>query len=467
LTGTAPAITSELGALVFTPAFGKPGTSTTSTFTLSDVGSAGGSPVVDSTTTVINKDVPTPTITVGGQTTTNEAPVTPFMGVTIWDPNAGATDTLTITIGGGGGTLADGVGFSGLTSAGVDVYTLTGTVSTINSELDALVFTPYAGKPGTSTTSTFALSDVSSAGGAPVVDLTTTVIDKDVVPPTDAETAGGQTTTSEAPVTPFKGVIIIDANADATDTLTITLGGVGGTLSGAGLTGGNGGVYTLSGTAATITSELDALVFTPKAGALNTSSMTTFTLSDLSSAGGAPAVDSTTTVIDKTATTIIETRPHAHVDAKHHPPGQPPLRNGHNVIFALGVDDIIKPPGANNTEVGGAPGDLLYGGAGDNFVFQTLKASPASHPDIIMNFSERRGDHIDLHDLHAFVPGHQPLVFIGGQSFAHYHHHHTAVFGMVRDAQGLVQVNVNQHLTTEMEIVVHGPPTLHAFDFIL
>jgi hypothetical protein len=38
---------------------------------------------------------------------------------------------------------------------------------------------------------------------------------------------------------------------------------------------------------------------------------------------------------------------------------------------------------------------------------------------------------------------------------------------MVRDSNGLVQVNVNQHLTTEMEIVVHGPPTLHAFDFIL
>lgn len=53
-------------------------------------------------------------------------------------------------------------------------------------------------------------------------------------------------------------------------------------------------VYRLSGIAASITSELDALVFTPTAGAPNTTSATTFTLSDQSSAGG----DSTTSVTD-------------------------------------------------------------------------------------------------------------------------------------------------------------------------
>ena len=109
--------------------------------------------------------------------------------------------------------------------------------------------------------------------------------------PTIAGTIGGQTTTSEAPVKPFAHVTIGDANAGATDTLTITLGGAGGTLRRNGLQRPDDrrrGVYTLSGTAAAITSELDALVFTPKAGAPNTSSTTTFTLSDQSSAGGAP-----------------------------------------------------------------------------------------------------------------------------------------------------------------------------------
>jgi len=60
------------------------------------------------------------------------------------------------------------------------------------------------------------------------------------------------------------------APSGATDTLTITLsnGGTTGTLSGSGLSGGTNGVCTLAAAAAaTITSELDALVFTPKAGA--------------------------------------------------------------------------------------------------------------------------------------------------------------------------------------------------------
>jgi hypothetical protein len=53
-----------------------------------------------------------PTIagTARGQTTASETPVRPFAHVTVGDANAGATDTLTINIGGGGGTLADGHG---------------------------------------------------------------------------------------------------------------------------------------------------------------------------------------------------------------------------------------------------------------------------------------------------------------------------------------------------------------------
>ena len=112
-------------------------------------------------------------------------------------------------------------------------------------------------------------------------------------------TEAGQTTTSEAPVTPFSSVTIGDVNAGATDTLTITVGGTGGTLSGTDLSGGAGGVYTLSGTAAAITGELDALSFTPTAGPAHMTSMSTFTLSDQSSAPGADAaVDAITTVID-------------------------------------------------------------------------------------------------------------------------------------------------------------------------
>ena len=99
--------------------------------------------------------------------------------------------------------------------------------------------------------------------------------------PTITGTIAGQGTTSEAPVHPFSGVTIGDLNVGATDTLTITLNGAGGTLSGAGLSG-SGNTYILSGTASAITSALDALVFTPAAGQPNTSGTTTFTLSDVS-----------------------------------------------------------------------------------------------------------------------------------------------------------------------------------------
>jgi hypothetical protein len=209
---------------------------------------------------------------------------------------------LTITLAGAGGTLS-GTGLSGGTSG---VYTLTGSAATVTSELDALSFKPNAGASGASSTTTFTLSDQSSAYGTPAVDSTTSVIDRDpAVSPTIAGTVGGQTTTWEAPVTPFAHVTIGDGNLGATDALTITLGGAGGTLGGTGLSGGAGGAYTLSGTASAITSELDALVFTPTAGALNTSSTTTFTLSDLSSAYAAPAVDSTTSVINRDSAAVV------------------------------------------------------------------------------------------------------------------------------------------------------------------
>ena len=99
--------------------------------------------------------------------------------MTIGDGNAGATDTLTITLGGKGGTLTDGTGFSSLTTVSAGVYSLSGTAAAITSELDALIFTPTAGAPNTTSTTTFTLSDQSSADGAPVVDSTTSVIDSD------------------------------------------------------------------------------------------------------------------------------------------------------------------------------------------------------------------------------------------------------------------------------------------------
>ncbi len=298
LTGAASTITSELDALSFTPAAGGANTTSTTTFTLSDLSNAYATAITNSTTTVINSDpavAPTIAGTVVSQTTTSEAPVSPFANVTIGDVNANATDTLTITLTGKGGSLS-GVG---LTPKGSGVYALSGAVSIITSDLDALSFTPTGGAPGTSSTTTFTLSDLSSAYVTPTADGTTTVVDNDPagLAPTITGTLSGQKTTSEAAVSPFAKVTINDPTANATETLTISLSGPGGALTGTGFTVSNG-IYTLSGAAATVTSELDALSFTPAAGKPNTSSTTTFILSDLSSAYGTAIVNSTTTVID-------------------------------------------------------------------------------------------------------------------------------------------------------------------------
>ena len=139
--------------------------------------------------------------------------------------------------------------------------------------------------------------------------------------PSITGTVAGQTTTSEAPVDPFASVTISDPNMGATDALTITLSnnGTTGTLSGQGLSGGTNGVYKFAAaSAATITSELQQLVFTPNAGAPGTSTATTFTLSDLSSADVTPTVDSTTTMIntDPSSSPVLDARnfsatPHA------------------------------------------------------------------------------------------------------------------------------------------------------------
>ena len=98
--------------------------------------------------------------TVAGQSTPSGQTDTPFSSVTITDPNTLTSDSLSIQITGGGGTLADGAGFSGLTESPAGVYLLAGTAAAITSELDALVFTPSA----FSATTTLTLTDTTSRG---------------------------------------------------------------------------------------------------------------------------------------------------------------------------------------------------------------------------------------------------------------------------------------------------------------
>jgi Protein of unknown function (DUF3383) len=125
------------------------------------------------------------------------------------------------------------------------------------------------------------------------------------LPPVISGTAAGQSTASGEPDTPFASVTIADPNIDASDSLSIQVSGAGGTLAdGAGFTGlatSAPDVYALSGTAAAITSELDALVFTPSAGA----GTTTLTLTDTTSVGTSASDATTTLTVLSTVTDVV------------------------------------------------------------------------------------------------------------------------------------------------------------------
>lgn len=98
-----------------------------------------------------------------------------------------------------------------------------------------------------------------------------------------------QVTTSAAPVKLFAGAVITDNNGGSpNETLTLKQTGSG-TLSGIGLVAGSGHTFTLSGTAATVTSELDSLIFTPQVGIPGSSSTTHFALTERSDQSAVPA----------------------------------------------------------------------------------------------------------------------------------------------------------------------------------
>ncbi|MGI3903290.1 MAG: beta strand repeat-containing protein [Janthinobacterium lividum] len=249
---------------------------------------------------------PAITGTTAGQTTSNDAPVDPFTRAKVTDGNNG-TDTLTIQLSGGGagGTLAESGGQPALTANGNGLYTLTaGSAATVTAELQALVFTPTAGAPNTSTTTAFTLTDTSDAAPTmPATGGTTTVTDTDpAVAPTVTGGTAGRTTISDAPVNGvFSGVTVSDSNAGSpTETVTITVGGTGGTLSGGGVAPtGTANTYAVTGTLAQVDTALGQISFKPTAGQANTTSTATFSIVDKSSADAtASAPDTTPSVVD-------------------------------------------------------------------------------------------------------------------------------------------------------------------------
>ncbi|MCA6122897.1 AIDA repeat-containing protein [Bradyrhizobium sp. WSM 1704] len=151
------------------------------TFNLADTSVTGFGIAKDSSGGILLTAAALPTITgtVSRQTTSNEAAINPFATVTITDPNAAATDSLIITLAGADGILSG----AGLTALGNGTYELAATSATnLTAELHALTFVAAPHGDG-SVTTTFTLTDTSSAG-LTVSDANTSVIDTHQSAPT-------------------------------------------------------------------------------------------------------------------------------------------------------------------------------------------------------------------------------------------------------------------------------------------
>ena len=298
VSGSVADVNAALDGLVFTPTAGQ---DVTTTFTITDAETGTADSATDSTTTVTAAHIQPLAIsgTVADQSVSDFGSIAPFGGVTIADPNDGQTETVTVTLSStADGTLSNLGG--GSYDAGTGVYTVTGSAGAVTAAVDGLVFTPTAEEvaPGQSVTTTFTLQDTDTLG-ASASDDTTSVVTTDV----DMGITGAvaqQATTDHAVIAPFTGMAIVDVNAGATETVTVTLSAAAnGALSnlGGGSYDAATGVYTDAGSAAAVSADLDGLLFTPsyQQAAAGQTVSTSFTIAATDSLGHS-AADSTITV---------------------------------------------------------------------------------------------------------------------------------------------------------------------------
>jgi hypothetical protein len=303
--GSARAVTTALNGLVFTPNAHQvaPGRSVITDFTIHDTDTASQT-ATDTTTSVVATAVAVPPVITGtraGQAITDQGTIIPFSTVMIADANIGQTETVTVTLSStANGTLSNLAG--GVYNASTGVYTDVGAAGTVTTALDGLIFTPsiHQVAPGTTVATTFTIQDIDTAGQAGT-DVTTTVVTTAVaVSPTITGTSAPRATTDQGTITPFGTVAITDVNFDQTETITVTLSSAAnGTLTN--LAGGTynatTGVYTDIGTAVSVTTALEGVVFdpTPHQIAPGGTVTTAFTIHDIDAASQT-ATDNTTTV---------------------------------------------------------------------------------------------------------------------------------------------------------------------------
>ena len=335
--GTAAQDTAAIDNLTFTPAAGTPDTTASTTFTFGANDGVENATTTPSTTlTDVQAAVPIIASPASATvTTTDEASAAPFSGVMINEVNAGQTETAVVSVNtAANGTLSDPNAGTDHSTTSNGTITITGSTTTVATDLDGLIFTPTAHQvaPGATvaTTITAAISDTAGEKTSIASTVSATAVND---APVISGTKAGQTTQDTAAIKPFTTASVSDVDTGVQDSLTIVLSNAAnGTLSGTGLTSGStAGTYTLAAaTPATLTSKLQGLTFTPTLheAAAGSTVRTTFALTASQTAG-------TTTSATNSSTSVVATETSAYNVING-------SACGHAKIYGEGGNDLIN-----------------------------------------------------------------------------------------------------------------------------
>ena len=141
-------------------------------------------------------------------------------------------------------------------------------------------------------------------------------------------------------------------------------------------------------------------------------------------------------------------------------------QSGNDVLYGGNNNDKLYGGAGNDTLIGGAGRDWLEGGGGaDRFVFERAgDAGKGASRDVILDFSRREGDRIDLKaiDARSGTSADNAFVFIGSKGFSK-----TAGELRYDRAKKLVQADTNGDGRADFELRIDNGAALDAGDFIL
>ena len=202
--GASQSVAPEVG-----PPAGAAGTSasTTPTATLTDTAgqSASDTDVVTASTPAVPIAL---TASSASQSTASTASVKPFAGAAITDANAGQSETVAVSLSSAAnGTISDPSSANDKSTLSNGVLTLTGAAADVARELAGLVFTPSAGKAGTSVSTTLTARLTDTAG------QTASLTDTVMVATAAAAPAGSNTAAGPA-ASPAPATITLGSGAD-------------------------------------------------------------------------------------------------------------------------------------------------------------------------------------------------------------------------------------------------------------